>query len=109
MEDKRQLNFSPQENIFLKDYLMNLIAGDAKKPFISSAFIHWTKQLMHFGFTVLDLPISISDKEQYPHLVESDGHRGIIIKAGGEAILFKKEIKEGRYNLKKDLIITHKY
>lgn len=47
--------------------------------------------------------------EKYPHVVESDGHRGIVIKTGCEAVLFKKEIKEGRYNLKKDLIITHKY
>ena len=47
--------------------------------------------------------------QKYPHLIESDGNRGIVITAGDEAIIFKKEIKEGEYNLKKDLIITHKY
>lgn len=32
-----------------------------------------------------------------------------MIKAGCETIIFKKEIKEGSVNLKKDVIITHKY
>ena len=64
---------------------------------------------MSFGFSLLDLPLSVSTLEKYPHKIDSDGDRGIVIKAGCEGVLFKKEIKEGKYNIKKDLIITHKY
>lgn len=59
---------------------------------------------------MLDLPLSIDTMEEYPHKFESDERgRGIKITAGCETIIVKKEIKDGTYNLKKDLIITHKY
>ena len=65
--------------------------------------------MLYFCLAIMDLPQSIQALQKYPHLIESDGNRGIVITAGDEAIIFKKEIKEGEYNLKKDLIITHKY
>lgn len=58
---------------------------------------------------MLDLPLSIDTMDEYPHKFESDQEKGIFIKAGCEAIIYKKEIMEGTQNLKKDLIITHKY
>ena len=104
-----QESFTLHENMFLRDYLKNLIDGNAIKPFVSSNFIYWSINMSYFGCAVLDLPISIATKEKYPHSIDSDGNRGIIIKAGCEAVIFKKEIKEGNYKLKNDMIITHKY
>lgn len=39
--------------------------------------------------------MSVDVLDKYPHQIESDGLRGINIKAGDEAIVFKKEIKDG--------------
>lgn len=106
--ESKIMQLEPPQTLFIRDYLKHLLKQD-QMPFISSAFTYLTKPMLFFGFTLLDLPISVEIFDKYPHSIESDSHRGIIIQAGGQAIIFKKEIKEGKYNLKKDLIITHKY
>lgn len=60
---------------------------------------------MPFVFALLDLPF----QDPKHHKYKSDGKRGIKITAGSNMILFKKEIKEGKVELKNDLIITHRY
>ena len=95
--------------LIFRDFLSHLLTSNGNKPFISSSFIFWEENISYIGFSLLDLPLSISTLDKYPHQIDSDGNRGMIIKAGSEAILFKKEIKEGQYKIKKDLIITHKY
>lgn len=96
------------ESIFLRDYLQNLIEPEVK-PFVSPSFTYLGKAILYFGLSVLDLPLSIDTFEKYPHKIESDGNRGIVITAGAEAIVFKREMKEGLYNLKNDMVIKHKY
>ena len=43
------------------------------------------------------------------HKYKSDKKRGIYITAVANAVVFKKEIKEDKCQLKKEVIITHRY
>jgi hypothetical protein len=43
------------------------------------------------------------------HKYKSDKKRGIYINAACNAVIFKKEIKEGECQLKNDIMITHRY
>lgn len=98
----------PEEH-FAIDFLQNLLDGDSKRPFVSANFPHLPPYLFYIGFCLLDLPISIDSLEKYPHDIRSDGKKGVTIKAGCEAIMYKQEHKEGHCKLKKDVMIMHKY
>jgi hypothetical protein len=54
----------------------------------------------------LDLPFT---KSEEAHKFKSDKKRGIFITASSNAIVFKKEIKDGDCNIKSDLMIIHRY
>ena len=53
-----------------------------------------------------DVPIySVKSANKF----KSDGKRGINIEAGSNFIIFKREIKDGKCQLKNDLMVTHRY
>jgi hypothetical protein len=84
-------------------YLLN-----SEKPFLSSNFTTLKPESLPFAFGLLNLPMSSANSKSQ-HKFKSDKKRGIFITAGSNVILFKKEIKEGECNIKKDIIITHRY
>lgn len=74
---------------FLKDFMENLIEGNSRKPFVSFKISTWDAPTMLFALSVLDLPIGLTTSQAFPHEIDSDGQRGVIIKAGTEAIIYK--------------------
>lgn len=65
--------------------------------------------LIMFCLAVTDLPIEINEEKDYRHKIESDGDNGVTIKAGGDLILFKEELKESSNEPDKNLIVKIKY
>lgn len=53
--------------------------------------------------------IDIPHEKLQSHKFKSDGKRGIFISLNSNAIIFKKEIKEGECQLKNDLMVIHRY
>jgi hypothetical protein len=93
------------------DYLRHLVQG-ADGPFLPSSFIDISMRSVPFALSVIDLPFEQAEaykKSRQPHKFKSDKKRGINITAGGNAILFKKEIKEGKCEIKNDLMMIHRY
>jgi hypothetical protein len=77
-----------------------------KGPFLAPDFRKMPHRQFAFAAALLDLPYEGQEKE---HDFKSDGSRGIIVTAKSNAIIFKKEIIPGDCQLKKDLMISHRY
>lgn len=60
------------------------------------------------ALTFLDLPFSRNSVLE-KHKFRSDNKRGIFMTAGSNAIVFKKEIKDGECKIKSEIIIIHRY
>ena len=86
-------------------YLRHSI-NESKKPFLTPDFRKMPHRQFAFAAALLDLPFEGQEKE---HEFKSDGSRGIIVTAKSNAIIFKKEIIPGDCQLKKDLMISHRY
>jgi hypothetical protein len=54
---------------------------------------------------VLDLPLSDAPS----HATKANDGRGIEIKAAGNAIIFRKEVRESPFEVTNDIIVTHRY
>ena len=81
-------------------------------PFLTSTFIDIGLRYVPFALSIIDLPFESSESyknSKQPHKFKSDKKRGINITAGGNLILFKKEIKEGKCEIKNDLMMIHRY
>ena len=61
-----------------------------------------------FAIAIIDLPLTSANSRQQ-HKFKSDKKRGIVITAGSNLVIFKKEIKEGEQKLKNDIMVTHRY
>jgi hypothetical protein len=99
------------ENRFMREYMLWLV-GASTGPFLTSTFIDIGMRFLPFALSVLDLPFEQSDsykKNRQAHKFKSDKKRGINITAGGNLVLFKKEIKEGKCEIKNDLMMIHRY
>jgi hypothetical protein len=87
-------------NNFFATYLQHLISNK-KVPFLTSDFIPFTDydkigmKYLPIIFSLMDLKLS-DDKTNHHHNIKSDGKRGITITLGSNAIVFKKEVKEGK-------------
>ena len=100
-----------QGNRLIQEYLLHLVNG-SKGPFLTSTFIDIGLRYVPFALSIIDLPFESSEsykKSKQPHKFKSDKKRGINITAGGNLILFKKEIKEGKCEIKNDLMMIHRY
>jgi hypothetical protein len=58
-------------------------------------------------FALLDLPLGEAETHGYK-TVEGLG-RGMEIKASGNLLLFKKEVKEAPLAISNDILVTHRY
>ena len=57
-------------------------------------------------FALLDLPLGEAESHGYK---ASEVGRGMEIKASGNVILFKKEVKEAPLEITNDVLVTHRY
>ena len=92
---------------FFVEYLQHILDGK-KKPFLTPQFVSLSVNALPFAFAMLDLPLSSANSKQQ-HKFKSDKKRGIVVTAGSNLIIFKKEIKEGEQKLKNDIMVTHRY
>ena len=99
-------------NRLFKDYMAHLIGGK-DEPFLTDSFIDITAHFLPFALALIDLPFECQQVDGKPldllHKYRSDKKRGIYITAVANAVVFKKEVKEGKCKIKKDVIITHRY
>lgn len=100
-------------NRFSAEYSEYLIENEGKTaqdrpPFLTDSFTDISMIYVPFAFALIELPLQSRQSKQQ-HKFRSDQRRGIQITAGANAILFKKEIKEGQCQIKNDLMITHRY
>lgn len=57
-------------------------------------------------FALLDLPLT--DAESHTYKANDEG-RGMELKANGNIIIFKKEVKEAPLEITNDILVTHRY
>ena len=91
--------------------MKHLIEKGWDKPFLTHSFTDISYRYLVFAYALVDIalcPQDLQDKK-LSHKFTSDSKRGITITAGSNAILFKKEIKEGECQIKNDLMVTHRY
>ena len=91
--------------LFHAEFLKHVLS-ESKAPFLAPEFRKMPHRQFAFAAALLDLPYEGQEKE---HSFKSDGSRGIVVTAKSNAIIFKKEIIPGDCQLKKDLMISHRY
>jgi hypothetical protein len=72
-----------------------------KRPFLTHHFTSLGVNALPFAIAIIDLPLTSANSRQQ-HKFKSDKKRGIVITAGSNLVIFKKEIKEGEQKLKND-------
>ena len=82
-------------NQFFKEYISYLVANEGKvdKDFLTNSFHHVPLKNIPFIYALMDLPTSVGSLSS--HKFQGDGGRGMNITAGNNAVLFKREVKEG--------------
>mmetsp|Transcript_11941 Transcript_11941/g.18432 ORF Transcript_11941/g.18432 Transcript_11941/m.18432 type:complete len:157 (-) Transcript_11941:1747-2217(-) len=95
-------------NRLLVEYLRFLLS-EKEGPFISDAFIDIPMRYAPVALALISLPFEADKEENKTHRFKSDGKRGIFVEAASNAVLFKKEIKEGKCSLQNDVMVTHRY
>lgn len=108
--DQRQNLFA--RKLFYTDYLQYLVDDGFKKnkPFLSAQYNGFGYRDLIVAFGWLDLPID-KPVSKSSYKIKSDGKRGIYIAPENNmnSIIFKREIKEGTYKPRSDLMIIHRY
>mmetsp|Transcript_16284 Transcript_16284/g.25157 ORF Transcript_16284/g.25157 Transcript_16284/m.25157 type:complete len:187 (-) Transcript_16284:1694-2254(-) len=92
-------------NALFADYIEHLMNGRNASKFLSSAFMDISLRFLPMAFALLDLPFNSTSTHKY----ESDGKRGVNITAASNGVLLRKEIKEGKCEVKNDVMIIHRY
>jgi hypothetical protein len=84
----------------------NEIGG--KQHFLSANFTANSSnpQSALLTFALMDLPMEDAKSHEYK---PSEVGRGMDIKASGNVILFKKEVKEAPLDITNDILVTHRY
>lgn len=91
---------------FWSDLAEHIVKTGSIEGFQTSSFVFAYNKLteMLCSWAVLDL-----DFESKKHIIRSSGSKGISIKAAGNLIVFKKEIKEAQSELDTNILVIHRF
>ncbi|TNV74380.1 hypothetical protein FGO68_gene14226 [Halteria grandinella] len=97
-------------NAFWHDYaqyLLNRGEEGAAKHFLSANFTKNADNQVSaiLTFALLDLPLTDAPS----HQTKGNDGRGLELKAAGNIIIFRKEVREAPFEVTNDIIVTHRY
>ncbi|MCS6760193.1 MAG: hypothetical protein MO852_15620, partial [Candidatus Devosia euplotis] len=93
-------------NKFWSDFAAHIIATGDTHNFITPNFIYAKNSLTELiaMLAIMDLPF-----DEPSHNISIEGDKGIKVKAAGNFVVFKKEIKEAQADIDTNLLSIHRF